>query len=98
MFKVTAERSTRSAGRVLENDRAVVRAQLARVRADWRDLDVLCERRECNEQKGECCAGDLYVVPPEKFDFWLARRRATSHPPGERLFGADDISRRRRIG
>src|SRR3989442_4188881 len=44
--------------RSLENHRAVVRAQLAPVRADGRDLDVLCQRRECGEQKGECCAGD----------------------------------------
>jgi hypothetical protein len=65
------------AGRVLENDRAVVRAQLAWVRADGRDLDVLCERRECGKLKGECCAGDPHVVPPEKFDSCLAGRRAT---------------------
>ena len=56
------------AGRVLENDRPVVRAHLARVRADGRDLDVLCERRECNEQKRERCAGKLHVVPPPKID------------------------------
>ena len=56
------------AGRILENHRAVVRAQLAGMRTDWRDLDVLCERRECGEQKSECCAGDLHVVPPETVD------------------------------
>src|SRR5262249_58206622 len=85
------------AGRVLEKDRAVIRAQLAWVRADWRDLDVLCERRECSKQKGECCAGDLHVVPPEKFDSCLAGRRRVSHPPGEPLSGAADIGGGARI-
>src|SRR5215471_21399610 len=32
------------------------------------------------------------------FDSWITRRRATPHPPGERLFEADHISRKRRIG
>ena len=74
------------AGRVLENDRAVVRAQLALVRADRRDLDVLCERRECSEQKGECCAGDLHVVPPE---FARYRIRRVSASPGQSISAGD---------
>src|SRR5262245_29982800 len=84
------------AGRILENDRAVVRAQLAWVRAYRCNLDVLCKRRECGNRKGECCAGDPHVVPPEKFDSCLACRRRASHPPGERVSGAADIGRKRR--
>jgi hypothetical protein len=64
--------------RVLENDRPVVRAQLAWVRADGRDLDVLCERRECSKQKGKYCVGDPHVVPPAKFDSFLADPRRAS--------------------
>ena len=42
------------AGRILEDDCAIVRAQLTGVGADRRDLHVLGQDRECGERKGDC--------------------------------------------
>src|SRR5918992_1664248 len=44
------------ARRVLENDRAIVRAQLARVRADWSDFHVLSAGRSYGQKEREGCA------------------------------------------
>ena len=48
------------AGRILENHRSVVRAQLAGMGAYRRDLHVLSESRGGEKQKGECCTSDLH--------------------------------------
>src|SRR5262249_44823357 len=72
-------------------DRPVVRAQLAWVRADRRDLYVLCERWGSSKQEGEYCAGDPHVVHSREASCWAGGHRA-SRTPAERLSGAADIA------
>ena len=50
------------AARILEDDGAIVCAQLPGVRADRRDLHVLGERRRNGERKYDCCMGDSHAV------------------------------------
>jgi hypothetical protein len=52
------------AGRIFEDDRAVVRAEFSGMGADRCDFHVLGERRQCGERQGKCCAGELHLVPP----------------------------------
>ena len=52
-----------NAGRILENDRAIVRAELSGMRADRRYFHVLGQGRECGERKGDGCTSGLHVVP-----------------------------------
>ena len=52
------------AGWILENDRAIVRAQFAGMRTDRRNFHVLGQGWQCGERKNNCCKCGLHSVPP----------------------------------
>src|SRR5687767_8133901 len=71
--------------RIFEQRRAIVRAQLARVRADGRDLHVLRRGRGSERETEQADdAGGLHVVLPwfaDQFNEWLGDRPPSPKSP-----------------